>query len=964
MPSTNHSVLAVLTAGVIGLSMPSPANPADASSARSAVVDSYAKLPLHFEAAGPIPDVPTVFTARGQGYGVYLSAHEAILALGKDAPSLLRMRLIGADDAATLGGENPLSGKVNYFHGNDPAKWRSSLPLYEMVRASKVYPGIDLLYYGRDRRLEYDFVLAPGADPGKIQLRIEGASVIAVDERSGDLVLTLAGREVRFNKPLIYQPAGPDAPRRDIDGRFVARDSRVAFEVGSYDRSRPLVIDPVVVYSTFLGGSNYDAINGIALDSAGNLYIVGTTFSADFPATTGAYKTSCGSDGTCNSGAPTDFYDAFVAKLNPAGSALVYATYLGGNSIDYGNAIAVDSSGSAYVAGGTSSPDFPITAGVAQPICAPHYVYDMNCNPSLVSAGCSFGAYSNGFVTKLNPAGSALVYSTYIGGKGSDSAVGLALDSAGEAHVLGFATSHLGSMLCPSGSVPTDLPWPITANAYTDPSHVQGNQYMAVTKLNAAGSAFLYSTAFGEKINGSSTTNFAGAAIAVGNDGRIYTTGILSENSAITPSLPTTSGAFQTSPPFSCTHTECSFVAAFDPSQSGAASLSYSTYLGGSAAAGEFGDKATGIAVDSSDNAYVTGFTQSADFPTTAGAFQAVNPHEATNPGVSSGFVTKFNPTGTALVYSTYVSGTGGGGTFPASVVVDSSGSAYIGGITSDADYPLSKSVQASLDNASTAFASELNGSGSSLLFSTYWGPGGTQAGGYVAADGAGGIYLAGTINNSSSSYQTTAGALETMPPGNYDGFIAKFANPVAPPPLTLGALALPEGEVCTAATACPPKYSAPLVTGGQPPYTLKRKKGSIPAGLTFSPQDGTLSGLPTQAVKKHDFTVEISDQAKASVTGTFTISIAPLLSPVPRAYSGRVGKPFSETVRVRDGVPPYSCSAPFGLPPGLEIDPTTCTISGTPTAATPIPPGNSYGIRVQDSLGAVVTIESVIDIP
>jgi hypothetical protein len=839
MSTTTRLVLAtsiVTTVALAALTSTARAE-ADSPTARPRAFEAYAKLPLYFEPGSSSPQGPVDFVARGQGYAMRVTPQGAMLVLGRDkSGTTLRMRLLDASPDARIAGERALTGRINYFRGSDPSQWRTDQTVYAAVRAMGVYPGIDLVYYGNQRRLEYDFVVAPGADPGKIGLALDGA--ITIEPQTGDLVARLEGREVRFDKPVIYQPATPRLPRRDVEGRFVTRDGRVTFQVGAYDRGRALVIDPTLVYSTFLGGAGDDFISGIALDAAGNLYIAGTTLSTNFPTTVGALDTTCGTDGTCNHANPDVSHDAFVVKLNAAGTALVYGTYIGGSNDDGANAIAVDAAGNAYVGGSTNSLDFPVTAGAAQTLCAPSNHYDAQCNATTI-ANCDPLVFTNGFVTKLNTTGSALVYSTYIGGTGDDVVVGLAVDSSNQAHVLGAAISRATAIAC-NGSQPANLTWPLTGSAYTDPSQVATAVYQAVTKLNAAGSGFLYSSAFGEAPNGSSSNGMAVKGIAVGSDGKIYTTGYFTETVA-PATLPTTTGAFRTTPPDSCNHGGCTYVAVFDPTKSGTASLVYSTYLGGSGSGGCCGDNVQGIAVDSAGSAYVTGYTASLDFPTTSGAFQTTNPHAPSNN--TSGFVTKFNATGSALAYSTYLSGSSVE-TQPGSIAVDSAGKAYIAGRTQDGDFPLVKAVQGTMPGCcGTAFVSQLDSAGQHLLFSTFWGPG-SQSGSRVATDGAGNIFLAGNIVNSSASYQTTTGAFQTTPPGNNDGYAAKFSLSgaqvsgcfqVGGQPLTnLGVSVTEQGHTTTVDTDSNGCFVNASLTPGSA-FTLTTQKGPKAASASLA---------------------------------------------------------------------------------------------------------------------------------
>lgn len=473
-----------------------------AATAEVRVNEAYGKLPLSFEANRGQSDPRVRFLARSPGYTLFLTPAEAVLVLTRperqgpgegprlsgEGPKLrgrpdgrevtraaLRITFAGASPRLLVEGrEEP--GKANYFRGNDPAKWRTQVPTYARVHYRDLYPGIDLVWYGNQRELEYDLVVAPTADPGQIVLGIEGADRLEIDA-GGDLVLHTAAGAVRQRKPLVYQEA--DGVRRTIAGGYVLKDAhQVAFQVGAYDAGRPLVIDPVLVYSTYLGGSNtHDSGLGIAVDGFGNAYVTGYVFwghtSADFPTTAGAYQTAFGG-GT----------DAFVAKLDPTGSSLVYSTYLGGSEWDSGRGIAVDDSGNAYVTGYTSSTDFP-TVNAVQP---------------------AFGGGGDAFVVKLDATGSRLEYATYLGGRGADVGTGIAVDASGNAYIVGSTASP-------------DFP---TANAVQPASG--GFDDAFVVKLDATGSAFAYATYLGGR------DGDAGTGIAVDGSGSAYVTGWTQSN--------------------------------------------------------------------------------------------------------------------------------------------------------------------------------------------------------------------------------------------------------------------------------------------------------------------------------------------------------------------------------------------------------------------------------------------------
>jgi Beta-propeller repeat len=576
---------------------------------KARLVDFYGRLPLSFEANRGQTDPQVKFVSRGQGYTLFLTRHgEAVLALRKPAsqrdslkpaslvsmlatlnpdpagpPAIVRMKLVGANAKPRAEALGELPGKANYFIGNDPKKWRTNVPLYAKVRYREVYPGVDLVYHGNQQQLEHDFVVAPGADPRSITLNLAGTEKLSLDPQ-GALVLAVKDGELRLDKPRIYQEV--DGVRREVSGGYVLKGThQVHFKVAAYDASRPLVIDPVLFYSTYLGGASEDqAAGGVTADSSGNAYICGYTDSANFPITSGAFQTSL-----------LGFRDGFVTKLNPTGSSLVYSTYLGGSGGDSVGNIAIDSAGNAYVVGETTSSDFPITPGAFQPTAA---------------------SGDTGFVAKLNASGSALIYSTYLGGSGRDAATGVAIDGSGNAFVAGDTSS-------------TDFP--TTPGAF-QPTYPGGPGDVFVSKLNATGSSLVYSTYLGASSSGGTDT-FHG--IAVDSAGFTYVTG-----NTTSTSFPTTLGAFQTA--FAGGSSD-GFVAKLNVAGS---ALVYSTYVGGN---GE--DVLVGIALDSAGNVYSSGYTSSTNFPVTPGAFQT------TFGGYYDAVVIKLNPSGSAPVYATYLGG-------------------------------------------------------------------------------------------------------------------------------------------------------------------------------------------------------------------------------------------------------------------------------------------------------------------
>ncbi|PYY08316.1 MAG: hypothetical protein DMG69_15010 [Acidobacteria bacterium] len=678
------------------------------------LVENYGKLPLSFEANVGQTSRQVKFLSRGQGYTLFLTRRaEAVLVLGKTAPkstsaqpadtlsafvkpeleasppAVLRMKLMGAKPTPQVEGLDEFPGKANYFVGNDPKKWRTNVRTYAKVRYREVYPGVDLVYYGKQRQLEHDFVIVPGADPGSITMAVEGAERLSVDVQ-GDLVLALKGGEVRFQKPVVYQEV--EGVRREIPSSYMLKGARqVGFQVAAYDASQPLIIDPVLSYSTYLGGSGGNVGYGIAVDATGNTYVTGFT-TGSFPTTAGAYQTTFGG-GT----------DAFVTVLNALGSALLYSTYLGGSGFDVGNGIAVDATGNAYVTGYTTG-SFPTTAGAYQ---------------------TTFGGGTDAFVTVLNALGSAPLYSTYLGGSGYDDGYGIAVDTTGNAYVTGSTT----------GSFPT------TVGAYQT-TYGGGGTGAFVTKLNALASP-LYSTYLG------GSGGNAGYGIAVDATGNAYVTGFT------TGSFPTTAGAYQTT----FGGGTDAFVTVLNAL--GSAPL-YSTYLGGSGY-----DVGYGLAVDATGNAYVTGYT-GGSFPTTAGAYQTTF-----GGGATDAFVTKLNPLG-SLLYSTYLGG--GGDNVGYGIAVDATGNAYLTGYTNGSFPTTAGAYQTTYGGGGTdAFVTVLNALGSALLYSTYLGGSGYDVGKGIAVGATGNAYVTGYTTG---SFPTTARAYQTTYGGGYyDPFVTKIAG-------------------------------------------------------------------------------------------------------------------------------------------------------------------------------------------
>jgi uncharacterized protein (TIGR03437 family) len=690
---------------------------------RARISATYGKLPLSFELnRGQVRD-KALFVTRGDGYQLYLTATGATLqtqnaewgkgnkkssrAKRPTNSATVRMKLVGADPAATALGRDELPGKSNYFIGNDPTKWRANIPNYAKVEYQRVWPGVNLIYYGNQRQLEYDFVVAPGADPRAIKLSFGGAEKVKVNAK-GDLMLRTRGGEVTLRKPLVYQNV--EGRKQEIAAAYALEGKQyVSFSVGAYDSNNPLIIDPVLNFSTFLGGGNAETGKGIAVDCLGNVYVTGSTTSTNFPTTPNVFQT------TIKGGTAT-----FVTKLKPDGSALIYSTFFGGSSNDVTNSIAVDASGNAYLTGTTFSSDFPLV------------------NPFQSTFKPNTGG--DAFVTKLNQSGSALVYSTYLGGGGADLGLSIAVDAAGSAYVTGSTASN---------DFPTKNP--IQPNRGPGPSFFSD---AFLTKLTPAGSALVYSTYLG----GNSAD--VGAGVAVDSAGNAYVAGV-----TFSPDFPTASPLQSTQRGF-----RNAFVTKVNPVGS---AFVYSTFLGGSVdkVGGAASDAASSIAVDSQGNAYVTGITTASDFPT-------ANPLQATNKGNgANAFVTKINPTGSALAYSTYLGGSADTSE-GVSIAVDSQANAYVLGREDGPNFPLVNPIPGG-GSPGVALA-KLNPAGSALVYSTYLGAATSNFPGAVTVDPGGGAYVVGTT---SSANFPTQNPLQPNYAGNADAFVAKICDGQCPNP-------------------------------------------------------------------------------------------------------------------------------------------------------------------------------------
>jgi uncharacterized protein (TIGR03437 family) len=729
------------------------------------------KLPMRFEANRGQAGGEVQFVGVGQGLCLELSpTRNTLRFFGMDGkPRSIRTRFVKANPNARAIGETMLVTSTNYFHGNSPKQWITNVPSFERVHYHGVYRGIDLVFHARGQSLEYDLVVEPGADARQIQLIVEGVDRLEI-RSSGDLVATASGREVRWNKPVVYQM--DQGARHLIAGGFVQiAPRRVGFRVGPYDHTRELVIDPTISFQTYFGGNGDDYPRGIARDSAGNIYIAGFTESTNLPVTKGAFQTSF-AGGTMNyiNG------DAFIAKLNPNGTSAIYVTYLGGSQDDIGTGLAVDSNGSVYITGYTTSSDFPTKGGVSDKFAG--------------AGGNPFLPGGDAFVSKLSPDGSALVYSTYLGGSMDDRGLAIAVDSAGEAYVAGSTMSANfplgpGKSYTPGGYQGAGGSPPLCSGC--GPALSWGDAF--VVKLDSAGANILGGMMLG------GTLDDVALSIALDPTGGVYIGGL-----TLSSNFPT-KNAFQSAYGGANPNNEVilqfgdAFLARLDPTLQ---NLMFSTYFGGS------GDDAIwGLTTDSSGNVYATGLTTSANFPVTPGSYSTIysGPSNIGNRIFMLGdaFVAKFNSSGERM-FATYLGGSDDDMGW--SIALDSGGNIFVAGLTCSADFSVPGAIISKFagtaggdDPISHGFLAELSPDGAKLEFATYLGGSQTDSAVAITTDSQGNVYVAG--GTYSTDLMTTPGVIQSsygggMNFGNFfvlfvvgDGFITKISGfPAATPAL------------------------------------------------------------------------------------------------------------------------------------------------------------------------------------
>lgn len=643
---------------------------------------ALARLPLRFEENRGQFDPAVRYAARAGGYTVQLSAAGASLAM--PGAGRVAIGLVNSNPSAKIEALDRMAARTDYFVGNRD-RWHTGIANYSRVRYGGVYPGIDVVYYGNQGSLEYDFVLQPGADPRSIRMKFRGG-VKAVITAEGDLALEFDGRRILQKKPVIYQPPGnlSGTSRREVAGRYTLLGrNQVGLRLADYDRTRTLVIDPILVFCTYMGSSGADQIKAIKLDSKGRLYITGSTTTSEMQAINGAYSNN-------NLG----LTDIFIAILDTTAAdhsfPLTYFSYMGGSGLDIPTAMDVDSSGVIYLTGTTTSTDFAMVGNSVQTTGA--------------------GSEQQAFVAVIDPSqygGVSLIYSTYLGGTtGTNTGRGIAVGPDGHIYVIGTTAS-------------TDFP--VTTSAYAQV--LFGPRDAFLCQLDRGSTSLVYSTYLGGELDDD------GRSIAVGSNGLVYF-GATTNGTQFPMEGP---GYRQTlaNPPNTGT-----IVGVMDMTKFGEPSLVYSTYFGGSAVS-----EVRKIALDSQNRVMLTGYTLATDFPTTADAVQSQAG------GNGDAFVALVNPNDPPhfLVYSTYLGGSQGEVAYD--VTGDTAGNIYVTGYTVSPDFPVNNAPQGNWGGGTDLFITQLQpgtAGHSGLLFSTYFGAAGVYVGNGIAVGPDGSVYTAG----------------------------------------------------------------------------------------------------------------------------------------------------------------------------------------------------------------------------
>ena len=789
-------------------------------------------MPCEFEVNGGQTAAEVDALVRCRGYVAFLSHGDAVIRTEREA---FRLRLVGGRTDAKAQTKGPRPGASNYFVGSDEARWVTGAPHFGRVEYDDVLPGVRVAYRTHGRELAFDFELAPGADAAALRLQIEGARWLGPDAE-GNLSIGLpGGGSARLSAPRAWQ--GDGALRRNVTVAFArgAGFDDVAFEVGEYDPAQPLVIDPSLTVATYLGGSSDDHPGSIRTDSSGAIYLTGQAYSADFPTTMGAFQTTKGETST-------SVPDAFVTKLDSGGTTLVFSTFLGGSGSEFASDVAIDSSGAVYVGGSTSSTNFPLR------------------NAFQTSS-------ASGYLTKLAAGGGSLVWSTYYAHRTS---------------VLGLATS--GNIHC---------------------FNTSGRAFV----FNSGGTSVLYSVSIG----GFCPPNFSWTSMAVDPSGTVWLGGYIGTNGSASYAI---SGAYQLN------HAGGSNDG-WLVKLSTTGSEVYRSYLGGSG-----DDLIRTLALDSSGNLLIAGTTTSTNFP-------LANAYQSTNAAATDAFVVKMNSSATALTFSTYLGGSAAD--VPAGIIANPGGDVFVAGYTMSGNFPTFDAFQSTNGGNTDAFLTEFT-SGGSLSRSTYLGGSGNDGAQGVAVGPLGRPLVAGSTQ--SSNFPITCSYQANLL-GTSDVFLAGVATSTASFP-DLSPLVLQGATVNRG-------YSAQLtITGGTAPLTWTLHAGTLPAGLSLS-SGGVLSGTPTATGSASVF-VKVTDSGNACAIREYRVTVNPQPSvPQTALPAWTETRAYSKPIPVIGGTGPYVWAATSGaVPAGLAVT-TDGYVSGTPTA----PGSYSFGLSVEDVHGA-----------
>ncbi len=952
------------------------------------VAPNYGKLPLSFEPNYGQADSSIKFLARGVHYNVLLQPDAATLVLNREEASrehlrmhaqavsatraAVRMTLEGANPRAAMSSEQMLPGYVNYI-SSDKSRTQTGIPTYAVARSSGVYPGIDVLYYGKERELEYDFVVSPQSDPSLIHLLIVGAQPVV--EPNGELRLKIVDgkrdEDIVFRKPILYQRIG--GRRKAVEGSFtVAKDDEISFRVGSYDHSRELIIDPVISYGSYFGGSGEDEINGSGLNAANQLYAVGETYSTYLPGSTGEFQV--------NPAGGNNGHEAFVTKFSADGTSVLWTTYLGGASDDIANAVAVNAADQPYIVGYTNScpagqtnnqsvGEFPFTANAVQQLCNPngnsYNTVEVNSGGNATSVGY------DAFLVQLSADGKTELYGTPLGGSNDDFANGVAVDAAGKVYIVGqtYSTGYFFAVSSNLRDVPSypvnnhQVPsigqanFPTTKTAYytnitesvkystTDSSGNIGgpsDEQAFVTVLSPNMQTILYSSLIGGGIiggcgNGACNTN--GIAIAVNAAGQVFIGGNTSS-----AHWPTTTGAFAaTCSNAGAANSQCpmtGWLAGFDPSQSGAASLLFSTYMNGSSAGKDGngnpifpGSDVFGLAVDSKGNIVATGDTNADNFPTTAGTLQPACVQFGDGNGNSlrcqSAYVTKLSPTG-ATVWSTHFGPTSqpGNGVTGQGVALDANDNVFVVGTSTSPTLPLVHPISTNPAQNNDAFVIELSPTGASELMGTFIGStaGLSLNNNALHLDSSLNAYISGSQAPNTyggTTFPTTTGAFSQTIQGS-DGWVLKLIT---------------QQQTSNVALQITPNAAAPGTS------------------ISFA---ATVTGLPTFAIPTGTVTLSSGSTTIGTITltngtGTFsTTSLAAGTYSVIATYSGDVVYATSVSAAQKVAIQNTPTVALTATPLTASLG-TAVTLKATVISSAGTPTGTVYFMDGTVTLGSGV---------